>query len=473
MDALMWSYLAGGMAYLVPLALVLVVLSGLDEEDARATALLIPVVTGVVVLAYIAVGFAFEFGGVGLMDSRHGFSQLVWEWSPLPEQWGPYWGMAGFAGWLLWRGSGTPDAVALFWGHLPWILSASFIPVLVLRRRVLSLYPLLVAALMGGVVVPLAGNWAHGGGWLSRLGATLGWGHGYVDFGGGGLVGIVGGAAGLSLLLAFQLRRPDGEDSPSLPEVHFPALALIGSFLFVVGTAGWALNNPLYELSQLPIHRILANGAIGWFAGMVVPAFYLWFVADVYHPHFSFLGGWASWLAVLPGLPFLPPWVVLAVGLVVGGTTPLLIYVVRERLRLDDPAGLVGASLWGGLGGLIILGFLADGRYGSGWHGIGSTSYLGVPHQGVSGLWVAEPFNADWPGQMLAQLAGASAYFVWAFFILSVLGIVLALLSKIPHGLRTDSSPSSAPVEQADIGAAPVVEVESASHPPLDSHQDG
>ncbi len=433
METLLWSYLAGGMAYLVPLALVLIVLAGLNEEDARTTSLLLPAVSGIVVVAYIVVGFAFEFGGVGLIDPRHGFSQLVWEWSALPEQWGPYWGMAGFAGWLLRGGTGTPDAVALCWGHLPWVLTASFIPVLVLRRRVSSLYPLLVALVMGALVVPLAGNWTYGGGWLARLGTTLGWGHGYVDFAGGGLIGIVGGAAGLALLLSFQLRRAAEASPPSLPEVHFPALALVGGFLFIVGMAGWALNNPLYVTRHVPVHRVLVNGAIGWFAGMVVPALYVWFVADVHHPHFPLMGGWASWLAVLPGLPFLSPLRVLLIGLVVGGGTPLLIYVVRERLRLDDPAGVVSASLEGGVLGVVVLGLLADGRYGAGWNGVD----ISAP-QGVVGIWGAQGMAAVGSGQMLAQLTGAGVYFVWTFVIFRVLGIVLALLAHFPAIVQSD-----------------------------------
>jgi len=427
-QALLWSYLAGGLAFLVPVAIVFWVVSGLEPDDARPAALLVPVTVAAVALAYAAVGFALEFGGVGLMDARHGFSRLVWEWSALPEQWGPYWGMAGFAGWFLGGGAGTPEAVALFWGHFAWVLVAALIPVLVMRRQVPRLYPLLIALLMAGGVVPVAGNWVHGGGWLARLGATLGWGHGYVDVGGSGLVGLVGGGMGLALLLAFRLTRGPEEPKGELPPVHLPLLAAGGSLFLVVAAAGWALNNPLYSLNTMPLHRILTNALLGMAGGAALPAFYIWFVTDAHHPHFALAGAFAGWLSVLAGLPFLPAPFALLTGTVVGFLVPFAVYAVREWARLDDPAGLVTASLLGGTAGPLAVGLFADGRYGQGWNGIGSQRYLGVSGQGVSGFFVAPGFTPDWPGQMQAQAVGVAAHFLWAFVIGSVVGVALALL---------------------------------------------
>lgn len=191
---------------------------------------------------------------------------------------------------------------------------------------------------------------------------------------------------------------------------------------------------------------------------MVVPALYIWFVADTHHPHFPLLGGWVGWLAALSGLPFLPTFTTFLLGLVVGTGTPLLVYLVRERLRLDDPSGIITASLWGGFSGIVAVGVLADGRYGAGWHGIGQDTYLGVARQGVSGWFVAHGMVADWPGQMWAQLVGGATYFIWAFLVMSSVGIVLALLggaysrllSKAPFGEYASSvdQPAEAPVPE-------------------------
>lgn len=448
-QSLLWSYLAGGLAYLVPLALVLLVISGLEAEDARAAAYLIPATVAVTALAYVAVGFALEFGGVGLMDSRHGFSLLVWEWSALPEQYGPYWGMAGFAGWLLMGGAGTPEAVALFFGHLPWVLTAALIPVLAVRQRTAPLFPLILAALTGGLLAPVAGNWVHGGGWLARLGMTLGWGHGYVDVAGSAQVGLVGGGVGLAALLAFRLRRdeaPRGE----LPPVHLPVLGAVGVFLLFIGTAGWSLNNPLYDVNSLPLHRILTNAVLGIAGGAALPALYTWFVAGRAHPHMVMTGAFAGWLSVLAGLPFLSAVAALGVAMGVGVLTPLAVYLVREVAALDDPAGIVTASLLGGVVGPLTVAGFADGRYGEGWHGI-----AGPIASWLNGM-------GSWEAQMQAQLVGAGAQFLWAFLLGSVVCVALAVLWWAAGQVGRAVGEGTPPQEGTEMGVRqdeePVVE---------------
>ncbi len=439
-QALLWAYLAGALAYLVPLGLVLLVLSGLEGKDAQDAAFLVPGAVAVASLAYIAVGFAFEFGGVGLMDARHGFSLLVWEWSALPEQYGPYWGMAGFAGWFLSGGAGTPEAVALFFGHLPWVLTAALIPALVVRRRTPSVMPLLLSGLVAGLLAPVAGNWVHGGGWLARLGTTLGWGHGYVDFAGSAQVGLIGAGVGLAALLAFRLRRKE-EERGDLPAVHHPTFALMGLFFLLIGTAGWALNNPLYDVNSLPLHRILTNALLGVAGGAALPALYTWFVAGHAHPHMVAAGALTGWLSVLAGLPFLPAEAALGVGLAVGLAVLLVIYVVREVAALDDPAGVVTASFLGGVAGPLAVAGLADGRYSDGWHGI----------TGPLASWLNK--SADWTLQGRAQLAGVAAHFLWAFLVGSIVCVGLAVLWWAGGQVR-NAVASRAVVPQAEEASA-------------------
>ena len=52
---------------------------------------------------------------------------------------------------------------------------------------------------MGAFTYPLFANWAWGGGWLAKLGANFGLGHGYADFAGSGVVHAVGGITALAM----------------------------------------------------------------------------------------------------------------------------------------------------------------------------------------------------------------------------------------------------------------------------------
>jgi Amt family ammonium transporter len=54
--------------------------------------------------------------------------------------------------------------------------------------------------------------------------------------------------------------------------------------------------------------------------------------------------------------------------------------------------------------GAVCVGLFADGTYGSGWNGVGASSYLGHAGQGVTGL-----FHGDMR-QFLCQLMGAGRY---------------------------------------------------------------
>jgi len=65
--------------------------------------------------------------------------------------------------------------------------------------------------------------------------------------------------------------------------------------------------------------------------------------------------------------------------------------------------------------GLLLPGLLANGQYGAGWNRVGLDQYLGVPGQGVSGIWVPAGLTSDWPGQLFAQLIGLLAIVVWSF----------------------------------------------------------
>lgn len=100
--SVLWVLIATSMALLVPVGLVLIGVAGLERERAWEIALGVLVACALAAVAYWAVGFALHFGGIGLVYVRPELSALVWEWSPLPANWGTGWGAAGLSGWF-WR----------------------------------------------------------------------------------------------------------------------------------------------------------------------------------------------------------------------------------------------------------------------------------------------------------------------------------------------------------------------------------
>jgi len=427
----LWPLLAGGLAFLIPAGFTLLASGGMPEEKAVPTAMMGLAATGLALAGYLACGFALQFGGVGLVSALPGLERLIWEWSPLDATWGTGWGALGLKGFFLQQGADTPLAYALFFSQLPLVITASLIPLLTLRKRAKPLALVLGALLIAAVAYPTIGNWAWGGGWLANLGSNLELGHGFVDFAGSGTVHLLGGVAALGGILAFGLRNENpstgsgrrAEEPATMPPVHLPLLAILGSLLLLVGWLGLVFSNPLYTSNEgLPRALIAVNVVLAAGGGLLVAMLYAWFTTGGADVLMAARGLAAGLIAISAACPFVPPWAALIIGAVAGLLLPLGVYLVEYLLRLDDPAAAIATHGLCGLWGLLALAIFADGRYGAGWNGIGAEEHLGIAGQGVSGYLVAAGFQLDFPNQLYAQLAGIATIAIltfalaWLFF---------------------------------------------------------
>ncbi len=402
------------LGWLLPIGILLIVASGMKEQEAREATLTFLIAAGITAALYFAYGFALQFGGVGIRYKAEGLSGLIWLWTPLDLKWGTGWGVVGIRGFGLLPPASTPEAYALFLAFLPRAVTAALIPLLLLRRRAPLWASLGGAILSGGVLYPLLGCWLWGDGWLGNLGRNLGLGHGFVDLAGSSLF-LVAGAVSLAAMQTVLPRKAAPEGDTDLPPVHLPLLAGLGAAMVMVGGIGWALANPLLEGMSPAL--IATDSTLAALAGAFLPSLYLWFVRGGSDPLMASRGLVAGWVAGAASLGFVPPWAAVVIGGVAGALVPLVTFLVDGVARWDDPVGAVSAFLVPGAWGLLALGLFADGVYGRGWNGIGAESYLGVPGQGVSGLITALGNKPDWPGQELAQITGGAAALLLALFL--------------------------------------------------------
>ena len=451
---LFWYLLAAASALLVPIGLVLIGVTGLEPERAWHAALGAIGAVGLAGLAYWAIGFALQFGGIGLAYMRPELRGLVWEWSPLPADWGMGWGVAGLAGWFLSSSDLTAMTYALFLSQLPWVFTAALLPVVALRGRAPASATLLLALAIGGVIYPLAGNWVQGGGWLASLGRNLSLGHGFVDAGGSGTVFLLAGAFALAAVAVWPSPKYDEDEAAALPPTFQPLLTVIGSLFILAGVMGWLWSNPLQveTLSDLALLRGSVNVALAAVGGSIVPLLYTWFVAGRSDPTLTGRGLAAGAIAGLAVAPFVQPGPALLTGMLAGATVPFMTYIVDQLLNLDDATGVIVTSGLPALLGLLLVGVFADGAAGAGWQLLGGTNYLGVGGQGVSGLLVGGGFQPDFPGQLQAQVIGVVALILWGF----ISGLVVcAPLGLLLHHLQR--SDQAAPVAHAQPGV-PLIE---------------
>jgi Amt family ammonium transporter len=471
-----WTILVVGFTLLLPIGLILLSAAAFSEDQAVSTTTGGLVAWGLATLAYFAVGFAFQFGGIALFSDAPDLAGLYWEYSLLDISWGTGWGMIGLRGFFMLNDAATPGALTLFLTQVPLLGAATLILYFALQGRTRRWVILFASLLMGSLIYPVIGNWTWAGGWLANLGRNLAEGHGLVDVGGSGQVAWVGSSAALAALLVFRHKSANRQTADSasdtapvlemdldsqdedlaleekqmvpMPSAHLPLLGLLGAILMTIGWMGMAFMSHLPiapEIMPIPMAVNLVLSAMG---GALTAGLYSWFTTSHLNPLMSARGLVAGLVVAAAGAPFVPAWSAMAGGLIVGLLVPLLIFFFDRILRLDDTA-----STWATFGlpaflGLLVPAFLADGRYGAGWNGVGAESFLDVSGQGVSGMWVAPGFAIDWPGQLYAQLVGATAIFAWSF---GLSWLVMRLLVGLIHAWERTGLEFGPPPEPVGI----------------------
>ncbi len=423
--------------YLIPVGILLLTWGGLSPRKAQRVTPLVALALALAVLGYWLMGYALHLGGAGVINDDPALANL-------DKLYGRdigfgFFGMTGFA--LTWDAGEpvSPTALALFLTYLPIIAAAVLLVVLALAdaRRWLTV---VAGGVAGALVVPVAACWTWGGGWLSQLGTTLEWGHGFVDFGGSSLMLWLPASMAAGILL-LQKRRAV-EEPPAPPAAYFPLLANLGALVLGIGWSGWVLSAPFHTFgATLDWNRTAISAFVGMAGAVLTSQLYAWLVTGEIEPLMAARGLAAGWGASLAGAAFLPPWAALVVGLLAGLAFPLLLYVVEVGLRLKDSAATIALGLTGGLWGQLSMAVFADGRWGAGWNGIG------VDAMGVSGL-IQGNLN-----QMLAQLLGLLALGVWGLLWGLLLGGISRLsLTQLQKLTRSEKPSTTTVADEEEIG---------------------
>lgn len=402
--------LASVLGWLLPLGIMLLGVGASPESEAKQVITWGLAAIPIAILSYALLGFGFQFGGLGLVSDLPGAESLRREWSPLDLAWGPGWGLIGLDAFNLLWGDLSSDLLIVFLHQVPLLAAAVVIATTALAGRLRFSQVFIMALTTGAIFYPILGNWIWGGGWLSQLGHTVSLGHGTIDFAGAATAFGLGSVLSLAGILKLGIRLPQSRGAVTPPPVHFPLLATGGMFLVLVGGMALALGNPLLpDASFAP--EVAINLLLATIGGLLLASLYTWFATGKPDQLMALRGGVAGLVGGLAVGPFLPPWAALLSGGLAGLLLPFAVYFVEHKLRWEDPTASIATFLVPGLLGFVLLGIFADGRQGAGWNGVGTNEYLGVPGQGVSGLWVGPGFQST-PGQLYAQLVALGALFV-------------------------------------------------------------
>ncbi len=220
---------------------------------------------------------------------------------------------------------------------------------------------LVVSAVISGLIVPVAGLWVWGDGWLHRLG--------FHDAGGASVVHLVGGVCAVVAVKFIGPREGkynrDGS-SNAIPGHNVPMAAAGVLIMFVTWgaylVAVVGATSARLDISLLPhvvMNVLLAGGAAG--IASLVWCQFRFGKADAFLMYGGVVGGLVaiSGAADLAGTRF-----AVLVGMVAGVVVPYLMVALDLRGRLDDPAGGIAIHAGGGVIGTLAAGFVGHATFG-------------------------------------------------------------------------------------------------------------
>ena len=248
-------------------------------------------------------------------------------------------------------------------------------------------------ALLAGWTYPLFAHWVWGGGWLAQLGVNQGWGYGFLDAGGAGVIQSVGGLTALSIawILGPRHGKYAVDGMPAAIPGHNAVVVLFACFLTWLGFLGlngagsllWmggsASGVAMVSMAAINTTLCAASAALAA-AGITRIRFG--------RPDASLCAnGWTGGLvASSAACAFVSPASAAVIGAIAGVAVTLSVEWFDARLGVDDPSGSISVHAVGGLWGMLALGIFAR-----------------IPPD-----WVLNGRGAGNSNQGLAQLAGVA-----------------------------------------------------------------
>ena len=235
------------------------------------------------------------------------------------------------------------------------------------------------SVVMSGLIYPISGHWAWGGGFLQQLG--------FHDFAGGGVVHMAGGTAALAgaMILGPRLGKYNENRTSNAIQGHSMALSALGVFILWIGwfgfngssTMGISQSGDLEKVANIFMNTALAGAASGTITLLI--SWFRYHKADI---SMTLNGILAGLVAITPAAGTVSVLGAVCIGLLSSVVCFFMVAVVKPKFKYDDALDAFGVHGMGGIVGSILTGVFAT-RYISGEGGVEGALY-GDWHQ----LWV-------------------------------------------------------------------------------------
>ncbi len=364
-----WTLVAGFLVMFMQAGFAMVETGFTRAKNAAHTFAMNFMVYGIGMLAYWAIGFALQAGGLGPLTTLGGFDKLNQEFAL--NLGGKPWGLFGHTGFFLSGVAYAAPVFTYFLFQMVFMDTAATIPTGAMAERWKFSAFAVFSVFVGAIIYPLFANWTWGGGWLSQLGVNLGLGHGHVDFAGSSVVHMTGGVIALvgAWLIGPRRGKYTADGTPTAIPGHNIPMALVGTFILCFGWFGFNPGSTLAG-SDLRIGVIATNTMLAGAAGSVTAMLYIWRKYGKPDPSMMANGALAGLVAITAPCAFVTAPSAVLIGGLAGVLVCASVFFVERSLKIDDPVGAISVHGACGLWGILSLGLLADGTYGDGWNGV-------------------------------------------------------------------------------------------------------
>lgn len=272
------------------------------------------------------------------------------------------------------------------------------------------------------LIYPVFGKWAWGS---LLLESGAGWleGRGFLDFAGSTVVHSVGAWAALAGAIVVGPRlgkfRKDGK--PNAIPGHSMILAALGTFILFFGWFGFNAGSTT-DGADLGVALIAMNTLLSAAGGAIGAMVATWMIFKKPETGLTLNGILAGLVGITAGCDVMYPAMAIVVGLIAGVLVVASVLFIERVLKIDDPVGAVSVH---------------------GVCGVWGTVALALPgFSAAAGM-----------GQLVTQLIGAAAAFIWVFPTMFVLFTVL----KVAGLLRVS--------EEEEIGGLDITEHGNEAYP--------
>jgi Amt family ammonium transporter len=222
----------------------------------------------------------------------------------------------------------------------------------------------------------------------------------------------------LAVILGPRLGKYGSDGKPRAFPAHNIVFVVTGTFILLFGWMGFNPGSTL-GATDLRVSVIAINTNLAAVSGAATVMLLWYLIFKKPDVTMACNGMLAGLVAITAPCAFVSPNSAVVIGILAGVLVCFGVLFNERVIKVDDPCGAITVHGWLGA---VCVGIFADGTYGSGWNGVGTSTYLGQAGRGVTGL-----LHGD-KRQFVTQLLGATLCAVWAF---GVTYVVFWVVNKV------------------------------------------